>query len=88
MFLLGLSRVQYDQVYWIYFCLFTFFSRHPISFLVEMLIVISDPHMQETDLTQIHQLNIQTILLLYFCLYVEQVDHCVRLMKFNFNQMD
>jgi hypothetical protein len=28
-----------------------------------MLIVISDPHLQETDLTQFRQLNIQTILL-------------------------
>jgi len=36
-----------------------------------MLIVISDPHMQETDMIQFHQFNIQTILLLCFCLYVE-----------------
>jgi hypothetical protein len=74
MFLLSLSHVQYEQAYWIYFCLFTPFSRHPISFLkkaVGMLIVISDPYMQETDLTQFNQLSIQTILLLCFCLYVE-----------------
>ena len=69
-----ISHVQYEQVYWIYFCLLSLFSRHPISFLlitVGMLIVISDTHMQETDLTQFNQLNIQTILLLCFSLYVE-----------------
>jgi hypothetical protein len=43
-----------------------------------MLIVISDSHFQETDLTQFHQLNIQTILLLRFCLYVEQVRSLCR----------
>ena len=46
--------------------LFLFFKK-----TVGMLIVIHDPHMQETDLTQFHQLNIQIILLLCFCLYVE-----------------
>ena len=31
--LLSISHVQYEQVYWIYFCLFSILSRHPISFL-------------------------------------------------------
>jgi hypothetical protein len=46
-----------------------------------MLIVISDPYMQETDLTQFHQLDIQTILLLCFCLYERKEIECQKKVK-------
>jgi hypothetical protein len=56
------SPVQYEQVYWIFFCFFALFSQTSYFFSLEnvgMLIVTSDP--PYADMTQFHQLNIQKI---------------------------
>ena len=61
---LSLSPVQYEQVYWIFFCFFALFFQTSYFFSLKnvgMLIVTSDP--PYADMTQFHQLNIQKILL-------------------------
>jgi len=63
MFLLNLSPAKYEQV----FCLFALFFQTSYFVSLKMLMWHRILHMQETNMTQVHQLNIQTILLLCFC---------------------